>query len=144
MNETIIRAITIAAIFCSGVATGWGFCSSHNSKLLADNAIRLQEKQKQVSEQADRIVKQYVDRIITKEVKVYVPSKDNTCHYLDGNFRMWHDSFTTGMSETTGSFNDLPISIEAASNTIGENYNGCQRNTAQLEALQAWTEMVSK
>lgn len=144
MNETIIRVFTIVAIFGAGVATGWGFCSSHNSKLLANNAVRFQEKQKQQNEESSRIVKEYVDKIITKEVKVYVPSKENTCHTLDADFRMWHDSFTTGLSETTGTINDSSVPVEEVASTVGENYNGCQRNTAQLEALQAWAEMVSK
>jgi len=144
VNELFVKAISIAAIVGCSFAAGWGFCSARNSSVLLAQAGDIAKKEAETAVSVDKIVTQYVDRIITKEVKVYVPSKDNTCRVLDGNFRLFYDSAITGLPYTAGDPNAAPSSIDSVAASIAANFDSCSKNAEQLKALQEWAVDVSK
>jgi hypothetical protein len=144
VNELLIKAFAVAAIVGGAFAAGWGFCSAHNSHVLLAQAGEIAKKEAVTAVSVDKIVTQYVDRIVTKEVKVYVPSKDNTCRVLDGNFRLFYDSAITGLPYTAGDPDAAPSSIDSVAASIAANFDSCAKNSDQLKALQDWARTVSQ
>jgi len=144
VQKAIITASTWIVIAVLSFGCGALYVSKRHAKADADNNLKLVEKQKTQSEAADKIVTQYVDRIVTKEVRVYVPSKDNTCRVLDGNFRLFYDSAITGLPYTAGDPNAAPSSIDSVAASIAANFDSCAKNSDQLKSLQDWAITVSK
>lgn len=94
---------------------------------------------------------QYVDRwntiveqgaTVIKKVPVYVPA--NTPD-LPAGMRVLHDAAATGtdpdsLSVATGSTAPRPVPAQDFATTVTENYTGCRRNAADLDAWNAWAD----
>ena len=91
----------------------------------------------------DKIVTEYVDRIVTKEVIKYVPNPDD-CSHASGDFRVWFDRSARGLSEATGDTDAATVPFADLAATIGATHSVCHDTARQLEALQAWAAEVSK
>ena len=143
-SKIAICTTLAAALFSAGLYVGhkWGVSSCYEATIEAQrHTIETGIKQAVVS---DQTITKYVDRVqivqgksreIIKEVKVYV---QDTCT-LSGGFRLLHDSAI---------YNELPdpariadaeaIGLEAATQTILENYQACNVNSETLSSLQQW------
>ena len=143
-SKIAICTTLCAALFSAGLYVGhkWGVSSCYEATIEAQrHTIETGIKQAVVS---DQTVTEYVDRVqivqgksreIIREVKVYV--QDNCT--LSGGFRLLHDSAI---------YNELPdpariadaeaIGLEAATQTILENYQACNVNAETLSSLQQW------
>lgn len=148
-TKIAIATIAFTAVFCFGLYLGnkMGVSSCYEATIEAQrHTIETGIKQAVVS---DKTVTEYVDRVqivqgksreIIKEVKVYV---QDTCT-LSGGFRLLHDSAI---------YNELPdpariadaeaIGLEAATQTILENYQACNVNAETLSSLQGWVREQS-
>ena len=148
-SKIAICTTLAAALFSAGLYMGHqiGVSSCYEAQIKAQaHSIETGIKQAVVS---DKTVTEYVDRVqivqgksreIIKEVKVYV---QDTCT-LSGGFRLLHDSAI---------YNELPdpariadaeaIGLEAATQTILENYQACNVNSETLSSLQGWVREQS-
>ena len=145
LSTKIAIATTLcAALFSAGLYVGhkWGVAACYEATIEAQrHTIETGIKQAVVS---DKTVTKYVDRVqivqgksrtIIREIPIYV--KD-TCT-LSADWRMLHDSAI---------YNELPdpariadaeaIGLEAATQTILENYQACNVNAETLSSLQQW------
>ena len=143
-SKIAICTTLCAALFSAGLYVGhkWGVAACYEATIEAQrHTIETGIKQAVVS---DKTVTKYVDRVqivqgksrtIIKEIPIYV--KD-TCT-LSADWRMLHDSAI---------YNELPdpariadaeaIGLEAATQTILENYQACNVNAETLSSLQQW------
>ena len=144
-----IATTLAAALFSAGLYVGhkWGVAACYEATIEAQrHTIETGVKQAVVS---DKTVTEYVDRVqivqgksreIIKEVKVYV---QDTCT-LSGGFRMLHDSAIYNELPSPSRIADAEtISIEAATQTILENYQACNVNSETLTSLQSWVREQS-
>jgi hypothetical protein len=141
VSETIIKFLSFFAFTGAVFAAGWGFSANHNSRLLVRQNAEVEKQQDKKAEYTNKIVAKYIykDRIITKEVPHYV-QVDNSCLFLDGAFRVYHDSNTGAVPSGAGDINDAPVSVEDLADTIQSNYQGCRKNANQLSALQEFVK----
>ena len=143
-SKIAICTTLCAALFSAGLYVGhkWGVAACYEATIEAQrHTIETGIKQAVVS---DKTVTKYVDRVqivqgksrtIIREIPIYV--KD-TCT-LSADWRMLHDSAI---------YNELPdpariadaeaIGLEAATQTILENYQACNVNAETLSSLQQW------
>jgi hypothetical protein len=144
-SELVQRLAIYAALGGTIFSAGIGFGLNHANK---DHARKLSnamaEREKQVI-YIDKIVTEYVEKVTTREVPVYV-ANDNDCSTVSGAFRMFHDSFAADqrLPETTSPADEAPAEFETVANTIAGNYSICHATADQLEALQKWAREVSK
>ena len=150
LSTKIAISTTLAvAIFSAGLYVGhkWGVSSCYEATIEAQrHTIETGVKQAMVS---DKAVTEYVDRVqivqgksreIIKEVKVYV---QDTCT-LSGGFRLLHDSAVNNELPSPSRIADEEtISVEAATQTILENYQACNVNSETLTSLQSWVREQS-
>ena len=149
--STKIAAATMlaAALFSAGLYVGhkWGVSSCYEATIEAQaHSIETGIKQAVVS---DKTVTEYVDRVqivqgksrtIIKEIPIYV--KD-TCT-LSAGWRMLHDSAVKSeLPDTTRIADAEAIGLEAATQTILENYQACNVNAETLSSLQRWVREES-
>ena len=148
-TKIAISTTLAAAIFSAGLYVGhkWGVSSCYEATIEAQrHTIETGVKQAMVS---DKAVTEYVDRVqivqgksreIIKEVKVYV--KDDCT--LSSGWRMLHDSAVESeLPDTTRNSDEETVSIEAATQTILENYQACNVNSETLTSLQSWVREQS-
>ena len=144
-----IATIASAALFLGGVYLGnkMGSASCYEATIEAQrHTVETGVKQAVVS---DKTVTEYVDRVqivqgksreIIKEVKVYV---QDTCT-LSGGFRLLHDSaIYNELPDSTRIADAETIGLEAATQTILENYQACNINSETLSSLQSWVKEQS-
>ena len=150
LSTKIAIATTLcAALFSAGLYVGhkWGVAACYEATIEAQaHSIETGIKQAVVS---DNTVTKYVDRVqivqgksreIIKEVKVYV---QDTCT-LSGGFRLLHDSAVNNELPSPSRIADEEtISVEAATQTILENYQACNVNSETLTSLQSWVREQS-
>ena len=150
LGTKIAIATTLsAALFSAGLYVGhkWGVAACYEATIEAQrHTIETGIKQAVVS---DNTVTKYVDRVqivqrksreIIKEVKVYV---QDTCT-LSGGFRLLHDSAVNNELPSPSRIADEEtISVEAATQTILENYQACNVNSETLTSLQSWVREQS-
>jgi len=151
LSTKIAISTTLAvAIFSAGLYVGhkWGVAACYEATIEAQrHTIETGIKQAVVS---DNTVTKYVDRVqivqgksreIIKEVKVYV---QDTCT-LSGGFRLLHDSAVNNELPSPSSriADEETISVEAATQTILENYQACNVNSETLTSLQSWVREQS-
>ena len=150
LGTKIAIATTLsAALFSAGLYVGhkWGVAACYEATIEAQrHTIETGIKQAVVS---DNTVTKYVDRVqivqrksreIIKEVKVYV---QDTCT-LSGGWRMLHDSAVNNELPSPSRIADEEtISVEAATQTILENYQACNVNSETLTSLQSWVREQS-
>ena len=150
LGTKIAIATTLsAALFSAGLYVGhkWGVAACYEATIEAQrHTIETGIKQAVVS---DKTVTEYVDRVqivqgksreIIKEVKVYV--KDDCT--LSSGWRMLHDSAVESeLPDTTRNSDEETVSIEAATQTILENYQACNVNSETLTSLQSWVREQS-
>lgn len=99
----------------------------------------------------DRVVTQYVDRIvtvykrgatITKEIPVYVSKAADAACVVPVGFVRVHDAGAANLpiAGGAGSANDAPsgVALSAVVDTVVDNYTDCHANAEQLKALQKW------
>jgi hypothetical protein len=127
------------AIFASGMFYGKYLAAADATRLAEKRAA---EKSAQV-ESTDRIVTQYVDRIVTREVIKYVPN-DSDCSHASGDFRLWFDRSASGLPEAARDPDAPPVTFTDLAATIGSTHSVCHNTADQLRALQAWAAEVSK
>jgi hypothetical protein len=129
------------AIFASGMFYGKYLASADATRMAEKRAA---EKAKQ-GEAVDRIVTEYVDRVITREVIKYVPNNSD-CSHASGDFRVFFDSTATDkrLPETAGGADEAAVPFEDIAATIATNHGICHDTADQLKALQAWAREVSK
>ena len=143
-SKIAICTTLAAALFSAGLYVGhkWGVSSCYEATIEAQrHTIETGIKQAVVS---DQTVTEYVDRVqivqgksreIIKEVKVYV---QDTCT-LSGGFRLLHDSaIYNELPDPTRIADAETISVEAAAQTVIENYQACNVNAETLSSLQQW------
>lgn len=118
-------------------------------KLAAQKAVATRAEQQTTATHAVETV--YVDRwntitekgkTIIKEVPTYVPASTPP---LPGGWRVLHDAAATGtdpdtVSKAAGGAAAAPVPAQDAIATVVDNYTGCRRNAAAVEAWQAWAE----
>jgi hypothetical protein len=113
MNEIFIRLATWAAIggalLSVGFSAGVNFANRDHSKRMAG----LESKRQKEAIVVDRIVTEYVEKIITREVPVYVKNDDD-CDYVSDAFRVFVDNAAAdkGLPEAAGPVNEAPALIE--------------------------------
>lgn len=145
MNEIITRLLTYVAIggaiFSVGFGLGINTANRDHTKRMAE----LEAKRQKEAVVVDKIVTKYVDKIITREVKVYVPN-DNDCKFASGDFRVFFDSsaLDKGLPEASEAVDAAPVPFADIASTIGKTHNVCHDTADQLRALQAWAEEVTK
>lgn len=75
-----------------------------------------------------------INRIITEQVKVYVPT---TLDLLPGGFRLQHDSAATGKTiDDSSATTAAPVAPETVASTITENYESHRAIADDLEEMQ--------
>ena len=148
-TKIAISTTLAAALFSFGLGIGhrWGLSGCYEAQIAAQaHTIETGVKQTMVS---DKTVTEYVDRVqivqgksreIIKEVKVYV--KDTGT--LSAGWRMLHDSaIYNELPDPTRIADEETVSIEAATQTILENYQACNVNSETLTSLQSWVREQS-
>jgi hypothetical protein len=144
-SELVQRLAIYAAmggtIFSAGIGFGLNHANKDHARKLA-NAMA--EREKQVV-YIDKIVTEYVEKVTTREVPVYV-ANDNDCQSVSGAFRVFHDgaAIDQRLPETASPVDAAPAEFEALANTIAGNYSICHATADQLRALQKWAKEVSK
>lgn len=138
----------------SGLIVGWVVHGWYTGNKTADDRIAVAEAktEKQAEQHAitDRVVTEYVDRIvyvkgktneIIKEVPVYIPADSS----LPGGFRLLHDAAVRGGLPDTPSLTDArPVDTQTVARTITENYGTCHEIREQLISLQDWVNSQSQ
>lgn len=145
MNETLTRLVTWAAIGGALLSVGFGAGINYANRDHSKRMAELEEKRQAEAVVVDKIVTVYFDKIITREVPVYVPN-DNDCQYASGAFRVFFDSSATdkGLPETSEAVDGAPVPFADIANTIAATHNVCHDTADQLRALQAWAKEVTK
>lgn len=146
MTQTKLISLAFIAglLFLMGwLARGWYADSKTADERIAVAEAKM-EKQSEQYVVTDRVVTEYVDRIvyvkgeineIVKEIPVYI-SGDSM---LPGGFRLLHDTAVRGgFSISTGSADAQPVSTQDAARTVVENYGTCHEVREQLVSLQTW------
>ncbi len=137
MLERLVIYVALAgSLIACGFGFGYGFAQSRNERAIAD---ALEKREKEVV-YIDRVVTKYVDKVIDREIPIYVKN-DGDCEYVSAGFRVYHDSL---LSETPRVIDAAPAPFEDVANTIGYNYTQCLNNSDQLTALQTWARKVSE
>lgn len=150
LSTKIAIATTLcAALFSAGLYVGhkWGVSSCYEATIEAQrHTIETGIKQAVVS---DKTITEYVDRVqfvqgksreIIKEVKVYV---QDTCT-LSAGWRMLHDSAVNNeLPSASRVADEEAVGLEAATQTIIENYQACNVNSETLSSLQGWVREQS-
>lgn len=145
---TKLKLISFALIAGLLFLAGWLACSWYTGSKNADDRIAAAdaktEKQSEQHAVTDRVVTEYVDRIvyvkgktneIVKEIPVYISGHS----MLPGGFRLLHDTAVRGgFSISTRSADAQPVPTQDAARTIVENYGTCNEVREQLLSLQDW------
>src|SRR5690606_18315697 len=108
INDWIARISIYVAVVGASVSVGFGFGVAYSAKDAARKvADAMAKREKQIVE-VDRIVTKYVDRIVEREVKVYVPN-DNDCEFVSYDYGLFFNSVAADqrLPETT-SYPDAP------------------------------------
>lgn len=140
-----IRIITWLAIggavFAFGFGAGVNTANRDHTKRMAE----LEKKRQAEAVVVDKIVTKYVEKIITREVPVYVPSPD-ACRYLDGNFRVFFDSIAADkrLPEASEYTDAATVAVADVADITSDNFRICHNTADQLRALQAWANEVTR
>lgn len=142
IGERIVTWIAIGgALLSVGFGAGVNYANRDHTKRMAE----LEEKRQKEAVVIDKIVTKYVDKIITREVPVYVPN-DSDCQYASGSFRLFFDSsaLDKGLPEATGNTDAAPVPFADLAGTIAATHKVCHDTADQVEALQEWAAQVTK
>lgn len=73
--------------------------------------------------------------VIIKEIPIYIPADTPD---LPSGFRVLHDAASDPRTPTEAFLPGSPVSVEAATETIVDNYATCYQWKAQLDGLEDW------
>ena len=143
-----LKLISFALIAGLLILIGWlphGWYTS--SKNASDRIAVFEAKTETQSEQhavTDRVVTEYVDRIVyvkgktnevIKEIPVYIPADS----ILPGGFRLLHDAAVRSeFPEPAGNTDASPVNTQDVARTVVENYGTYHEVREQLVNLQTW------
>lgn len=143
MLDKLIAVSLIIGIIAGWMAHGWYEGNQTADDRIAAAAAKT-EKQAEQHAVTEKVVTEYVDRIvyvkgktneILKEVPVYIPADA----MLPGGFRLLHDAAVRGeLPESAGLADAQPIDAQTASTTVAENYGACHEVRERLIGLQQW------
>lgn len=142
--KLIIFALIVGLLFLTGwVSRGW-YADSKNADdriAAAESKIEKQAEQHAITQ---RVVTEYVDRIVyvkgktnevVKEIPVYIPADS----MLPGGFRLLHDAAVRSeFPESARSADASPVNTQDVARTVAENYGTCNEFREQLVSLQDW------
>lgn len=140
-----MRLVTWAAIAGALLSVGFGSGVNYANRDHTKRMAELEGKRQKEAVVVDKIVTEYVEKIVTRKEIVYVPSPD-ACPELDGNFRVFFDSAAAdkGLSETAENADAAPVPIADVAAATAHNFRICHDTADRLEALQAWAQEVTK
>lgn len=149
------RWLAIALLILGTIAFGFVKGMKHvqdkwDSSVQKENLLVTQKVIKQ-GEITTKVLTQYVDRVrivkekgeeITKNVPIYVNTKNDADCVINHGFIVLHDSAANQnpVPDSTGISNDSPSELKLSTvlTTITENYAIAIENSERLKALQQW------
>jgi len=151
----VVAALVFVLAICGAGFTGWHErgkqADAEISAIKSSLEAKVAQAQKLAAETSERVVIRYKDRVqvihqTAPEVEHDIQVIRKSDCILPSSFVRLHDAGAGIPSQTPAGADESTETVTCADaiETIRTNYEAARANAAQLEALQAWADGVSK